>query len=68
MKIEDAKYIGTHHYSYKSGEEGEIIGVKFVKPTDTDNYRPCFVVLFDDGEIDFCPIHDDGNYKLVKDE
>ena len=65
MKIEKAYLIGTHAYSFRSGEPAEIIGVKLVTPSSDLKCRLCYEIEFSDGHKDFVVVKDD-RYKIVK--
>jgi len=56
MKIKDAYYVGTHPYNYRCGEPAKIIGMAMVTPEGLPE-RPCYVVMWDDGIVDYKPIH-----------
>ena len=68
MKTEKAYLIGTHPYSYRPGEPAEIIGTKIVKPIGDleQNWRLCYEIKFSDGQIDYHPVRDKSNYKIIK--
>lgn len=64
IKIEDAYYVGTHQYSFRSGEVARVVGLKTVYRDDFPP-RVCFHVIFADGKDDWCPVEDTENYKLL---
>lgn len=53
------KIKGTHPYSFREGEEAEVIGVRWIKD------RVCFMLLYEDGFVDYIPICDEGTYELT---
>lgn len=56
--------IGSHVYSYRSGERAEIVAI--VNSTSDDQNvvdRPCWMIRFSDGVEDYIPICDAENYK-----
>jgi hypothetical protein len=57
-----AFYKGVHRHSFRSGERGEIIGVRMF--ITKYGMRPCFMVLYYDGVVDYSPIEDIGNYVI----
>lgn len=62
-----AMYRGGRPYSFRSGESAEIIGVRMVERAAgfvPAHFRPCFVLLYSDGMIDFSPIESTGDYVL----
>lgn len=65
MKTKRAFYIGTNINSFKRGERGEIVGVKWVKPDNLD-WRLCYMVAYNDGTVDYKAIEDFQNYEIVK--
>jgi hypothetical protein len=65
MKIKKAFYVGTNDFSYKPGEKGEIIGLKWVRPESDLPWRLCYIVLFADGAVDLSPVNDTENYELI---
>lgn len=70
-----AYLIGVHHYSFRVGQPGEIIGTKFVKPNGRDHHnhpydwRLAFIVVYDDGVKDYISLEDvtNGNYAIISD-
>lgn len=67
FSLGDGYYVGTHHYSYRSGEPARIVGVK----TFYSNGKPervCFHVVYADGKDDWCPVSDIQSYKLLTDK
>jgi hypothetical protein len=60
------KYKGNHRYSFRGGEEAEVIGVRMVHTRYGS--RPCFMLLYWDGMIDYSPIEDTKNYTLIGDQ
>lgn len=54
--------VGTHHYSFRSGEAALILGVTI---QNAEKPRPCYHVEYADGKHDFIAIEDYQNYKLV---
>lgn len=70
-----AYIVGIHSYSFRVGEAGEIIGIKFVKPRRLDNnmkpynWRLAYIVLYDDGVKDCVCVEDveNGNYAIISD-
>lgn len=69
MKTEKAYLIGTHAYSFRSGEPAEIIGIKLVESAPglkLLKWRLCYEIEFSDGQRDYQPIKDESNYKIVK--
>ena len=57
-----AFYEGVHPDSFRSGERAEIIGVRMVRVHHS--FRPCFMLLYEGGIIDYVPIEDNENYVL----
>lgn len=55
-------YRGTHQYSFRSGEWGEVINIKGFKGVG----RWCYVVQYKDGVIDYCAVVDKNNYELIE--
>ncbi len=70
MTVEPIYYVGLHHYVFRPNQPAEVIGVVSCVPDGTIIKRPCFVVRYPDGLVDYNPIADNGaTYKLVtKDE
>jgi hypothetical protein len=64
MNITEAYYIGTHPDSFRSGEAAKIEGVVFADSASSER-RACFQVKYGDGRIDYSPISDVNNYRLV---
>jgi hypothetical protein len=64
--------VGVHHYAFRVGQAGEIIGLKFVKPTSGRikyDWRLAYIVQYDDGFKDFVSLSDveAGNYVITSD-
>lgn len=66
MKTEKAYIIGTHPYSFRSGEPAEIIGVKLVTPSSDIKCRLCYEIEFSDGFKDSIAVEDASNYTIVQ--
>ena len=64
MESTNLYYIGTHPYSFRSGEPAEIIAVGLYESGEGKKV-PCFHVKFADGIEDWSPISDFGNYKVI---
>ncbi len=64
MKTEKAYMIGTHPYSFRSGEAAEIIGVVFIE-TDDAEWRLNYHIRFADGVEDYFPCCDDATFTIV---
>ena len=64
MESTNLYYIGTHPYSFRSGEPAEIIAVGLYE-SDECKKVPCFHIKFADGIEDWSPISDFGTYKVV---
>ena len=64
MEYSTAFYIGTHDNSFRSGEPAKIMGVKILFGDRLED-RPCFELEYADGAIDYSPICDYENYKIV---
>jgi len=60
LKSTPAFYKGTHRYSFRNGERAEIIGVRIV--ITQYGSRPCFMVLYPDGFIDYTLISEADTY------
>lgn len=54
-------YKGTHRYSFRSGEWGEVVGTELLE-------RLCFLVRYPDGMIDYVAIVDTQNYELKEED
>jgi len=67
MWIETAYYEGLHRDSYRRGEFAEILRAVWVKPVGSQEYdwRLCFEIRYEDGEIDYAPVDDAGAYRIV---
>ena len=68
MKMEDvsskpAFIRGINVYSFRRYEWAELIGVRIVTPGDHEP-RPCYMVLYEDGFIDYLPITDHECYEI----
>jgi len=63
MKTESAYVIGTHPYSFRKGEMAIILGLKIITP-DEGPPRPCFHIMFDDGQEDYRNIEGNCNYEI----
>jgi len=61
--MDNARIRGTHQYSFRAGEWGEIIAVKISQPEKLEP-RVVFVVLYDDGMADTIPLSDSENYEI----
>jgi hypothetical protein len=59
----DTKIRGTSPYSYRTGEWAIITGVKTCTPDGLES-RIVFVCKYDDGFIDYIPLHDKSNYEF----
>jgi hypothetical protein len=58
--------LGTHPYAFRCGKPGLITGVK--KFTDGSvKSRVCYEVTYPDGVVDYIPLCDMHNYKIVED-
>jgi len=64
VRVVGAKIRGTHHYSYRSGEWGLIVGVVFVTPDPRLEPRPAYVVQYEDGKTNHIALYDRDNYEL----
>ena len=64
VQIQPVKITGTHRYSYKKGETGEIIGIKWVKPDPNTTYKLCYHILWPDGKHDFWAAEDFNTFKI----
>jgi hypothetical protein len=65
MKIRMAHYEGHSHYSFHGAEPAEILGVRFVKPTN-DDWRLCFYLRYSNGDEDFSPVDEALSQGYVK--
>ena len=65
MRVVGAKIRGTHHYSYRSGEWGLVVGVVFMTPDPMLEPRPVYLVQFADGKTDHIALYDRENYELA---
>jgi hypothetical protein len=54
-------YRGTHRYSFRSGEWGEVLGTIYEN-------RLCFLVRYPDGVFDYVAIVDTQNYELKEED
>lgn len=63
LKSVPARIRGIHHYSFRSGEWAEIIGVRVDTPEGLDA-RPAFLCRYEDGAFDHIPIIDSYNYEI----
>jgi hypothetical protein len=63
METDKAYYVGTHRYSFKSGDPAEIVGVKMVTP-ELEEQRLCYHIRWSDGCEDFVPVSDN-TYKII---
>lgn len=60
-----AYYVGTHQYSFRTGEPAEILGVVWVTPEEKDRPpRACFHVRYEDGTEDLSLVSDTVNYTI----
>ena len=50
-------YKGTHRYSFRSGEWGEVIGMTYLE-------RWCYIIQYANGVLDYAAIVDKDNYEL----
>lgn len=57
-------YIGTNNYSFRPNEPARILKIYNIKPKGLKE-RPCFKIKYADGKIDYCPIEDHLNYKII---
>lgn len=57
-------YRGTHKYSFRSGEWGEVLGTIF----ESRICRLCFLVKYPDGVFDYAAIVDTKNYELKEED
>lgn len=64
MTMKAAKIRGTHPYTFRCGEWANIIAVKIGTPGALES-RPCFIIEFEDGEIDSIPVYDQENYEIA---
>ena len=58
LESKPVKIKGTHRYSFRVGEEAEVIGLRWARD------RVCFMVLYADGFVDYIPMCDDGTYEF----
>lgn len=65
MHIVGTKIRGTHHYSYRNGEWGLVVGVVFVTPDPKLEPRPAYLVQYLDGKTDYIALYDRENYELA---
>lgn len=63
----DPFYIkATHSAAFRSGQWALIVGVGMY-PKETGKDRPCYVVAFIDGAMDFWPVYDEAaGYEFSK--
>jgi len=60
----------THQYSFRQGESAVVLGVRMVDPGGVSLLRPCYVIHYAEGFVDYVPV-DDGTFVLnmrAKDE
>jgi len=57
-------YVGINNNSFRSNEPAKIIGIYNVKPKGLEE-RPCYKIKYADNKIDYCPIEDYSNYRII---
>lgn len=56
--------VATNLGFFRAGEAAEIVGVEFVTPKGHDS-RACYRVRFHDGKVDWVPLSDTQNFKII---
>lgn len=63
LKISPAMIRGIHPYSFRSGEWATIVGL-VVCGKDYPGGRLNYMVMFDDGTVDYWPVCDESNHEI----
>ena len=63
LKISPAMIRGIHPYSFRSGEWATIVGL-VVCGKDYPGGRLNYMVMFDDGKVDYWPVCDESNHEI----
>lgn len=63
LKISPAMIRGIHPYSFRSGEWATIVGVVMCGK-DYPGGRLNYMVMFDDGKVDYWPVCDESNHEI----
>ena len=58
-----AIYKGHPRYGFRGGAPAEIIGVRMLDLKY--GTRACFMVLYPDGYVDYCPVEDINSYTIT---
>lgn len=63
LKISPAMIRGIHPYSFRSGEWATIVGLVMCGK-DYPGGRLNYMVMFDDGKVDYWPVCDESNHEI----
>lgn len=56
---------GIHAYSFRTGVWAQVLGTVWLTPEYDLEGRPCFVVMYPDGVVDYIPIEDERHYQIA---
>ena len=55
-----------HPYAFRGEDPFKIVSITATPADNHVHYRLCYVVQYDNGQLDAIPIHKDGGYRIVK--
>jgi hypothetical protein len=56
MHVRPIYLTGRHSFSFRRGETSLVVGACMATPEGQHEERMCFIVMFDDGTVDYVPL------------